>query len=89
MRALRREYKIRNLNELLNFAKGVPLKKGDTFFVTTDRTVLGNQNLCSVDCKELEGKLKVNDLIILDFGNVRLRVKDKVPISDIEHFKDA
>jgi len=53
----------------------ITLKKGDEFRITTNRKVLGDQNIVSCDSDELGKHVQVNDKILIDYGRIVFTVK--------------
>ena len=60
---------------ILKFVNGfIELKKGNTFVLTT-RDVAGNNKIVSVSYKSFSNDVKINDIILLDDGLVKLKVQ--------------
>ncbi|WP_054953767.1 pyruvate kinase [Flaviflexus massiliensis] len=61
-----------------NFADGsVILRKGDEFTITTE-DILGDKDMVSTTFKGLPGDCKPGDNILIDDGNIQVKVKDVV-----------
>ena len=61
-----------------NFADGsVILRKGDEFTITTE-DILGDKDIVSTTFKGLPGDCKPGDDILIDDGNIQIKVKDVV-----------
>lgn len=52
----------------------VHLKKGDEFRISTNKKIVGDKNIVSCDEEDLGKIVKVGDMILIDYGQISLKV---------------